>query len=58
LNAQEGWLVLTDTAHNLLAWLRPWMLVGSSFETFGPKRLVHDLLTIPGHITFEEGRLW
>jgi hypothetical protein len=26
LNAQEGWLILTDTAHNLLAWLHPWML--------------------------------
>ena len=23
LNAQEGWLVLTDVAHNLLAWLQP-----------------------------------
>jgi hypothetical protein len=57
LNAQEGWLVLTDIAHNLLAWLCPWMLAGSSFETFGPKRLVQDLLTIPGSITFEEGRL-
>jgi hypothetical protein len=57
LNAQEGWLVLTDIAHNLLAWLHPWMLAGSSFETFGPKRLVQDLLTIPGSITFEEGRL-
>ena len=48
LNAQEGWLVLTDVAHNLLAWLQPWMLTGSPFASFGPKRLVQDLLTIPG----------
>jgi hypothetical protein len=57
LTAQEGWLLLTDVAHNLLAWLRPWMLVGSPFATFGPLRLVEDLLTIPGSLTFEAERL-
>lgn len=57
LDAQEAWIVLTDVAHNLLAWLKPWMLVGSAFESFGPKRLVNDLLTIPGQIVFENGRL-
>jgi hypothetical protein len=57
LNAQEGWLVLTDVAHNLLAWLQPWMLTGSPFASFGPKRLVQDLLTIPGSLTFEADRL-
>jgi len=57
LSAQEGWIVLTDIAHNLLAWLRPWMLAGSAFESWGPKRVVHDLLPIPGRMTFEDGRL-
>ncbi len=57
LDAQEAWIVLTDVAHNLLAWLRPWMLAGSTFEAFGPKRLVYDLLNIPGQLFFEEGRL-
>lgn len=57
LDAQEAWIVLTDVAHNLLAWLRPWMLAGSAFETFGPKRLVYDLLNIPGQLFFEDGRL-
>jgi hypothetical protein len=57
LNAQEGWLILTDVAHNLLAWLQPWMLAGSPFAGFGPKRLVQDLLTIPGSLTFEADRL-
>jgi hypothetical protein len=57
LDAQEAWIVLTDVAHNLLAWLRPWMLTGSAFEAFGPKRLVCDLLKIPGQLFFEENRL-
>jgi len=56
-NAQEAWIVLTDVAHNLAAWLQPWMLAGSAFESFGPKRLVHDLFTIPGQMVFENGRL-
>jgi len=33
------------------------MLAGSAFEGFGPKRLVHDLFTIPGQMIFENGRL-
>jgi hypothetical protein len=57
LSAQEGWLVLTDMAHNLLAWLQPWMLAGSAFEHFGPERMVHDLFTIPGRISFVDDRL-
>lgn len=57
LDAQEAWIVLTDVAHNLLAWLQPWMLADSAFEAFGPKRLVHDLLNIPGQLFFEEDRL-
>jgi hypothetical protein len=57
LTAQEAWIVLTDIAHNLLAWLRPWMLAGSSFEDLGPKRLVRDLLTIPGSIHIRNGKL-
>lgn len=57
LNAQEGWIVLTDIAHNLLAWLQPWMLAGSSFENFGPLRIVRDLLTIPGSVCIQNGKL-
>lgn len=57
LDAQEAWIVLTNVAHNLLAWLHPWMLAGSPFETFGPKRLVFDLLNIPGQLFFENDRL-
>lgn len=57
LNAQEAWVILTDIAHNLLAWLHPWMLAGTHFTEFGPKRLVNELLNIPGHIDIVEGRL-
>lgn len=57
LTAQEAWIVLTDIAHNLLAWLQPWMLAGSPFEHFGPKRLVQDLFPIPGQVVFEDGCL-
>jgi hypothetical protein len=57
LDAQEAWIVLTDVAHNLLAWLHPWMLADSAFAAFGPKRLVYDLLNIPGQLFFEENRL-
>lgn len=57
LNAQEAWIVLTDIAHNLLAWLRPWMLAGTNFANFGSKRIVNELLNIPGHIYIENGQL-
>lgn len=57
LDAQEAWIILTDVAHNLLAWLRPWMFADSSFASFGPQRLVSELLNIPGQLFFEDGRL-
>ena len=57
LNAQEAWVILTDVAHNLLAWLHPWMLADSAFAAFGPKRLVSDLLNIPGQLVFEDMQL-
>jgi len=57
LTAQAAWIILTDIAHNLIAWLQPWMLADSAFSHFGPKRIVNDLLNIPGHIFIENGRL-
>lgn len=57
LDAQAGWVLLTDVAHNLIAWLRGWMLAGSDLETFGPQRIVADLFTIPGRVSFKGGRL-
>ncbi len=55
--AQEAWVILTDTAHNLLTWTHDWMWAGSRFETYGHLRLVQDVLNIPGHLEFKEDRL-
>lgn len=51
-NAQATWVILTDIAHNLLTWTQAWMFHDSRFETYGPLRLVQDVLTIPGRLTF------
>jgi hypothetical protein len=53
--AQEMLILLNDWAHNLLAWFCTHALVGSRFADFGPKRIVRDLLTIPGEaITLDD----
>jgi hypothetical protein len=51
-NAQATWVILTDIAHNLLTWTQEWMFPGSRFETYGPLRLIQDVLTIPGRLAF------
>ena len=55
--AQEAWVILTDVAHDLLAWSHDWMWKGSRLETFGHLRLVHDILSIPGHLEFKGDKL-
>jgi hypothetical protein len=55
--AQKGFVLLTDLAHNLLADFHRRALVGSRFEGYGPKRIVRDLLTVQGRLTFETGEL-
>ena len=54
LAAQQGLVLLTDLAHNLLTDFHHRALTGSCFERFGPKRIVRDLLAIPGMVTFDE----
>jgi hypothetical protein len=54
LAAQKGLVLLTDLAHNLLTDFQHRALSGSCFESFGPKRIVRDLLAIPGRVTFDE----
>jgi hypothetical protein len=54
LAAQKGLVLLTDLAHNLLTDFHHRALSGSCFESFGPKRIVRDLLAIPGWVTFDE----
>jgi len=54
---QQGYILLTDLAHNLLADFAHRGLVGSSFAGFGPKRIVRDLLNFPGLVTGHETSL-
>jgi hypothetical protein len=55
--AQEALILLTDLAHNLLAWLHPWMFTDSRFANFGPVALVNDVLCMPGEIVIKGGKL-
>jgi hypothetical protein len=54
---QKGYILLTDLAHNLLADFAHRALNGSKFENYGLKRIVRDLLAIPGHLIFDNGKL-
>jgi hypothetical protein len=54
---QKGYILLTDLAHNLLADFYHRALCDSPFEGFGPKRIVRDLLAMPGKIVFDGGRV-
>ena len=54
---QKGYILLTDLAHNLLADFYHRALIGSCFESFGIKRIVRDLLAVPGRLIFERGTL-
>lgn len=55
--AQKSLILLTDVAHNLLADFHHSALVGTKFESFGLKRIVRDLLAIPGMLIFERPQL-
>jgi hypothetical protein len=57
LIAQEALILLTDLAHNLLADFHRRALVDSRFAGWGLKRIVRDLLAVPGRLYFESGQL-
>jgi hypothetical protein len=57
LAAQKALVLLTDLAHNLLTDFSRRGLGGSRFAQWGPKRIVRDLLTMPGRLYFESGQL-
>ncbi len=57
LAAQEALILLTDVAHNVLAWTRHWMFPTGSLAGYGPLRLIEDVLCQPGHLIFEGDRL-
>jgi len=55
--AQEALVILTDTAHNLVSWLKPWMLEDTSAAKWGPKRMIRDFFQVPGRLVFDGDRL-
>lgn len=54
---QKSYILLTDLAHNLLADFYHRALVGTRFAGYGPKRIVRDLLAVPGKLVFDGNRL-
>jgi hypothetical protein len=56
--AQEGLVLLTDLAHNILSWTHHWVLEDSPFANFGTKRMVDELMCIPGRVEFMDGKLY
>ena len=57
LAAQEALVLLTDVAHNTLAWVSLWMFPDGPLDAFGTTRLIEDVLAIPGHLIFDGERL-
>ncbi len=57
LAAQEALVLLTDLAHNLLAWTREWIFRDSPFADAGIYRMVKELFPIPGKVMVEEGQI-
>ncbi|MDQ5854364.1 MAG: transposase [Chloroflexota bacterium] len=57
LPAQETLILLTDLAHNLLAWMAAWMFPDGPLAAFGPTQLIEDTLAIPGRLRFNHERL-
>lgn len=55
--AQKALVLLTDLVHNLLADFRYRGLAGSRFVQWGSKRIIRDLLAIPGRLHFADGQL-
>jgi hypothetical protein len=57
LAAQEALILLTDVAHNLLAWIPQWMFPDQPLADFGTTRLTQDVFELPGRLFFDHGRL-
>jgi hypothetical protein len=57
LVAQKALVLLTDLAHNLLADFRYRALLDSPFADWGLKRIVRDLLAVPGRLYVQDGQL-
>lgn len=50
-------MLLTDVAHNLLAWVPGWMFPDEPLASFGTTRLIEDVFHLPGRLFFSGTRL-
>ncbi len=50
---QQGYILLTDLAHNLLAHFHHHALCDTRLAGYGLKRIVRDLLNVPGRLYFD-----
>jgi Transposase DDE domain group 1 len=57
LEAQEALGLLTDLAHNIVAWSRDFWAAEPKIGDLGLYGIVNKIMTIPGKLTFEEGKL-
>jgi hypothetical protein len=57
LAAQEALVLLTDIAHNLLAWVPSWMSLGEPLASFGTTRMIEDAFHLPGRLFFQGERM-
>jgi hypothetical protein len=57
LEAQEALVLLTDLAHNILAWSRDFWALEPKIGALGTYGIVNKIMTIPGKLTFQDGEL-
>lgn len=57
LGAQEALILLTDLAHNLVAWSSGWMFSDSLLARFGTTRLIEDVFALNGRLIFRQDEL-
>jgi hypothetical protein len=57
LEAQEALILLTDLAHNLIAWNSAWMFPVGPLATFGTTRLIEDVFSLNGRLIFRDESL-
>lgn len=57
LNAQEALVLLTDLAHNILAWTRHFWAAQPEIGDIGIYSIVNKIMPIPGKVMFEDDQL-
>jgi hypothetical protein len=55
--AQEALVLLTDLAHSILAWSRDFWATEAKIGNLGIYGIINKIMTIPGKLTFEDGKL-